>query len=55
VEEEEKFSLEDLGALDPEAVMADAHRDRYGEGPDEVLLLALREILASELVEEKSA
>jgi exonuclease SbcD len=40
--------LADLSELDPEAIMAAAHRERFGAEPDPALLAALREILSAE-------
>lgn len=41
-------TLADLGSLDPQEIVASAHRERYGTEPDPTLLAALREILAQE-------
>jgi exonuclease SbcD len=41
-------ALADLGSLDPEEILIEAHRERYGAAPDAALLAAFREILAAE-------
>jgi exonuclease SbcD len=51
----EAITLANLGALDPEAIMLQAHVERYGAAPEPALLAALREILATPGEEEKEA
>jgi exonuclease SbcD len=41
-------TLADLGSLEPEALLVDAHREKYHTEPDAALLRALQEILAAE-------
>jgi exonuclease SbcD len=41
------LSLADLTSLDPEEIMAGAHREKYGDEPEPALLAALREILTA--------